>query len=93
MNYKINHIAQLIGRHRSTVYRELKRCPANQYIAQDTQEVANQSARHKGRKPKHTTKLLEDIQGKLDRTWSPTQIIGRDYQGKRFFKSIYKWIY
>lgn len=91
--YKINHIAQLIGRHRSTIYRELKRCPTEQYKAQDTQEAANQRARHKGRKPKHTSKLLEDIQDKLERTWSPEQIIGRDYEGKLSFKSIYNWIY
>ena len=34
--YKINHIAQLIGCHRSTIYRELKRCPTEQYKAQET---------------------------------------------------------
>lgn len=87
--YKINRIAQLIGRHRSTIYRELKRCPTEQYKAQDTQEGANQRARLKGRNPKYTVELLKDIQDKLERTWSPEQIVGRDYQGKISFKSIY----
>ncbi|MFL2132200.1 IS30 family transposase, partial [Ruoffia sp. FAM 24228] len=36
---------------------------------------------------------LKDIQDKLERTWSPEQIVGRDYQGKISFKSIYNWIY
>lgn len=91
--YKINRIAQLIGRHRSTIYRELKRCPSDQYQAQDTHEGANQRARLKGRNPKYTVELLKDIQDKLERTWSPEQIVGRDYQGKISFKSIYNWIY
>lgn len=46
--YETIHNAQLISRHRTAIYRELKRCPANQYQAQNTQEVANQRARHKG---------------------------------------------
>lgn len=65
-----------------TIYRELKRCPSDQYQAQDTHEGANQRARLKGRNPKYTVELLKDIQDKLERTWSPEQIVGRDYQGK-----------
>ncbi|MFL2144322.1 IS30 family transposase, partial [Ruoffia sp. FAM 20857] len=56
-------------------------------------EGANQRARLKGRNPKYTVELLKDIQDKLERTWSPEQIVGRDYQGKLSFKSIYNWIY
>ena len=31
--YKINHIANLLGRHRSTIYRELNRCSTPSYVA------------------------------------------------------------
>lgn len=47
----------------------------------------------KRRKPKHTPELIQDIQSKLSQTWSPEQIVGRDYQGKLSFKTIYHWIY
>lgn len=91
--YKINHIANLLGRHRSTIYRELNRCSTPSYVAKASQADANQLAAHKGRKAKHTPKLLEDIQHKLEMTWSPEQIVGRDYQEKLSFKTIYNWIY
>ena len=91
--YKINHIANLLGRHRSTIYRELNRCLTESYVAKASQADANQLAIHKGRKAKHTPELLEDIQHKLEMTWSPEQIVGRDYQEKLSFKTIYNWIY
>ena len=51
--YKINHIANLLGRHRSTIYRELNRCSTPSYVAKASQADANQLASHKGRKAKH----------------------------------------
>lgn len=33
VGYKINHIANLLGRHRSTIYRELIRCSTPSYDA------------------------------------------------------------
>ena len=87
--YKINHIANLLGRHRSTIYRELNRCSTPSYVAKASQADANQLASHIDRKAKHTPKLLEDIQHKLEMTWSPEQIVGRDYQEKLSFNTIY----
>lgn len=91
--YKITAIAKILSRHRSTIYRELNRTDSNTYNAQVCQENANQLARNKGRKPKYTTELLEDIQHKLTLTWSPEQIVGRCYEKTLSFKSIYNWIY
>lgn len=91
--YKISHITKLLGRHRSTIYRELNRCLTESYVAKTSQEDSDLLTTHKGRKCKHTSKLLEDIQHKLELTWSPEQIVGRDYQGILSFKTIYNWIY
>jgi len=44
-------------------------------------------------KLKLTTEVKEVVQEKLNDTWSPEQIVGRLYQGKISFKSIYRWIY
>ena len=60
--YNINHIANLLGRHRSTIYRELNRFSTQFYTAIASQADANQLATHKGRKAKRRSKLLEDIQ-------------------------------
>ncbi len=59
------------------------------YLAIDMQENKGNC----GTKSKLTPELKEAVQEKLDETWSPEQIIGRLYQGKLSFKSIYRWIY
>lgn len=91
--YKVSRIAEIIGCHRSTIYRELKRCQINDYRAQHAQEDASTKSLSKGRHPKYTAYLLEDIREKLELTWSPEQIVGREYQGRLSFKTIYNWIY
>lgn len=68
--YKINHIATVLGRHCSTIYRELNRSLAESYDAKVSQADAHQCAASKGRKAKHTTQLFQDIQHKLKRIWS-----------------------
>ena len=47
----------------------------------------------KGRRPKHTPQLIQDIQTKLELTWSPEQIVGCCYQNSLSLKTIYNWIY
>lgn len=91
--YTVSRIAKIIGYHRSTVYRELKRCQSANYDSNVAQKHADNQHSLKGRKPKYHAELLNDIREKLEKTWSPEQIIGRDYLGKLSFKTIYNWIY
>ena len=91
--YKISRIAEIIKCHRSTIYRELKRCQVTEYVAKVVQQEANKKTMLKGCHPKYNPDLLEAIQEKLELTWSPEQIIGREYPGKLTFKTIHNWIY
>ncbi|XJS10920.1 IS30 family transposase [Aerococcaceae bacterium WGS1372] len=91
--YTASQIAEAIGRHRSTIYRELKRVKSASYDAQLAQDNATKHKSLKGRRPKHTPELIQDIQTKLELTWSPEQIVGRCYQNRLSFKTIYNWIY
>lgn len=86
-------IAEAIGRHRSTIYRELKRVESASYDAQLAQANATEHQSLKGRRSKHTPELIQDIQTKLELTWSPEQIVGCCYQNRLSFKTIYNWIY
>ncbi|WP_028119610.1 helix-turn-helix domain-containing protein, partial [Hutsoniella sourekii] len=75
--YTVCQIAQAIGRHRSTIYRELKRVQSASYDAQLAQDNATELKALKGRRPKHTPEFIQDIRTKLEWTWSPEQIVGR----------------
>ncbi len=87
--YTASQIAEAIGRHRSTIYRELKRVKSTCYDAQLAQDNATVHKFLKGRRPKHSPELILDIQAKLELTWSPEQIVGRCYQNKLSLKTIY----
>lgn len=91
--YKPSKIAKILNRHRSSIYRELKRCETSVYSAIEADNAAQCNSQNKGRKPKYTAVLINDIKQKLEQTWSPEQIVGRDYKGKLSFKTIYNWIY
>ena len=57
------------------------------------QDNATEHQSLKGRRLKHTPDLIQDIQTKLELTWSAEQIVGRCYQKRLSFKTIYNWIY
>ena len=72
-------IAELIGRHRSTIYRELGRNTGQRgYHPQRAQRLADEH-RLASRRP-HKMENLEVhqyVQDKLEKYWSPDQIPGR----------------
>src|SRR5699024_10535086 len=88
-DYTVNQIAEAIGRHRSTIYRELKRVQPASYDTQLTQHNATEHQSLKGRRPKYTPELIQNIQTKLELTWSPEQIVGRCYHNRLSYKTIY----
>lgn len=89
-------IGKLLGRHRSTIYRELKRnTGANGYRAQQAQRRANYRRRDRVYAHKLTLELQLLIKQKLLLQWSPEQISGRlKLEGHPSVcpETIYRWI-
>ena len=86
--HKIGHV---LNRHHSTIARELERNQVNEmYDAQKGQALYTQ--RRKASKPrgKWSEELEEQLITRLEMTWSPEQIAGRE--GLVSFKTIYRWI-
>jgi IS30 family transposase len=87
-------IAKAIGRHYTTVTRELKRNSAeNGYTSQEAQLLYQDRRSQCKPKGKYTPSLGTLIEEKLCATWSPEQIVGRLLEGQISFKTIYRWIY
>ena len=94
-------IADLMGRHRSTIYRELKRNTGQRgYRPKQAQQLADK--RHlaccRPRKMEDAD-LHQYVQERLEKRWSPDQIAGRsrrDFARQRFRclsrQTIYNWI-
>jgi len=91
-NYRISKIAQVLNRHRATIYREIKRING-EYSSENAQADANAKAASKGRNSKITPELKNLIEDRLCKTWSPEQIAGRELKGRLSFKTIYNWLY
>lgn len=91
LGHSISQMANFIKRSPSTISRELRQhtnCSPEE--AQSRYQVNKSRC---GAKAELTPELKEAIQEKLGETWSPEQIVGRLYQGKLSFKSIYRWLY
>ena len=86
--YSARKIAKIIGYHHSSVSRELARC-TDYYCASKANQDQEVKSRNKGRKIKLNEGLKQHIENKLEVTWSPEQIVGRDLEGIISFKSIY----
>jgi transposase, IS30 family len=98
-----SEIARVLGRHRSTIGREVRRCgvPRERYRPLRAERVAQQLAR----RPKQTklsgcSRLLAAVERGLERRWSPEQISARlrleypDDEGMRIsHETIYRSLY
>jgi len=94
LGYSHRTIANRLGRHRSSIDRELNRNISDAGYAC----VSAQSAYHARRcnsKPlgKRSDSLVSIIEEKLSATWSPEQIANTVTLGVVSFKTIYNWIY
>ena len=90
--YSSRRIAKILGYHHSTISRELKR-RNDKYEAKKANLDYSINSRNKGRRSKLTEDLKEFIKDKLESTRCLEQIIGRCFQGKLSFKTIYNWLY
>lgn len=99
MGKSIQGIASLLKRHRSTIYREIKRNSYNKrYLPDTAHEKYKQRRKAKAKsKIKSCSKLFWYIAQKLKLGWSPEQISGRMRQdGKEYYachETIYRYIY
>jgi IS30 family transposase len=95
-------IARTLGRHRSTIGRELKRnSSGDRYFATTAHGLA-QTRRHcrwAGRRKMEQNEIVRFVQRGLKRFWSPDQIAGRSHReyrsdGSRHIgrQTIYNWI-
>jgi len=93
IGYTSREIGKELGRHHSTIIRELKRTGSSIYKAELSQKDYEQ--RRKLSKPngKYDKELVKVIEEKLCATWSPEQIANTVTKGKVSFKTIYNWLY
>ena len=71
---KDSKIAQILNRHRATIYREIKRING-EYSSENDESDVNAKAANKGRNLKITPKLKNLIEDRLCKTWFPEQIL------------------
>lgn len=94
LGWSTRAIAQELGRHHSTIARELKRNSIQEaYHSEDAQNQytnRRQACKPNGKLTSHLIYLIEE---KLKLTWSPEQIVGKLLQGQLSFKTIYRWLY
>ncbi len=99
METKISSIALRAGRHRSTIYRELKRNTkrGQRYMPGTADKLAKERHPHPPNKIDTTPPLNKFILDGLAAGWSPEQIAGRIRKEEKDFsicpESIYRYIY
>ncbi|MDQ0724975.1 IS30 family transposase [Paenibacillus sp. W4I10] len=90
-------IAKELGRHPSTIYRELERTVSLQPYQAEHAQSAYQERRKASVSPgKWSKAIANSLEEKLQATWSPEQITERfRIQGlpSVSFKTIYRWLY
>jgi IS30 family transposase len=75
--YCLAEIAQMIGRHKSTIYRELSRNKGERgYRPKQAHEKASQRRQAACKAVKMTLELIKLIEAKIREDWSPEQIAG-----------------
>lgn len=97
LGWTTREIGRKLKRHHSTIARELQRAQSNDhYVAEAAQEAYVQRRASCIPAGKFTPELAEELQEKLELTWSPEQIAGKrrsEGEASVCFKTIYRWLY
>ena len=93
---KVSQIALRLGRHRSTVYRELNRNAGKHYRARTAQRHRRACGQRSSRNaPRYASSTWVPVRRRLTLQWSPQQIAGRAQLQNRpcaSWQAIYGWI-
>ena len=100
-HYSVANMAEAIGRHRSTIYRELQRNKSKQgggYVAFEADSQSRGQRRRSRRNRHYTEKHFKIVRDLLMKQWSPEQIVGHIRQNKLMkrkmsHETIYKYIW
>lgn len=94
IGYSCRDIGKEIGKHHSSVARELERNKDSMVYSASSGDMKYKSRRlNSVSKGKYEPEISKIIQEKLSQTWSPEQISNTVLLGKVSFKTIYNWIY
>jgi IS30 family transposase len=93
LGYSDRKIAKRIGRHHSSISREINRLAKQDYNAQTAHNDYESKRINSKSHGKSNKEITEQIKEKLLSTWSPEQIAHTVMLGKVSFKTIYNWIY
>lgn len=92
--YTTREIAGNLGRHHSTIARELSRNKQNnKYCCETAQKIYHNRRKLSKPKGKYNPQIAQKIEEKLNATWSPEEIAHTITVGEVSFKTIYLWLY
>ena len=91
--YSARKIGAAVGRHHSSISRELGKNDEFVYVAENAQQAYEARRQRSKSAGKFTTELAQVVEGKLAETWSPEQIAETVLKGILSFKTIYSWLY
>ncbi|SDT49406.1 transposase, IS30 family [Paenibacillaceae bacterium GAS479] len=97
LGWSTRAIASQLGRHHSTISREIRRgCMEKDYQAGTAQQAYQERRALSVPVGKYSSELAEELSQKLAQTWSPEQISARrkvEGEATVCFKTIYRWLY
>ena len=93
LGYSIRGIAKEVGRHHSSIARELRRNSTSSYEAEAAQQAYVQRRKLSKSNGKYTPEIAQVIEDALSETWSPEQIANTITLAKISYKTIYTWLY
>lgn len=93
IGYSAREIAKEIGRHHSTISRELAHINSDEYCSEKAQQDYEERRKNSGPHGKYTVEIAEVIRANLSATWSPEQIANTVLLWQISFRTIYNWLY